>query len=75
MAERITKRSEDFSRWYNDLVLQAELADYSPVRGCMVIRPNGYAIWEKMRDTLDKMIKECGSKNAYFPPFYTREFF
>jgi prolyl-tRNA synthetase len=75
MAERITKQSEDFSHWYNDVVIQSELADYSPVRGCMVIRPNGYAVWEKMRDILDNMIKETGHQNAYFPLLIPEEFF
>ena len=75
MAERITKRSEDFSRWYNDIVIQSELADYSPVRGCMVIRPNGFAIWEKIRDTLDRLIKESGHQNAYFPLFIPESLF
>ncbi len=75
MAEKITKQSDDFSRWYNDVIIQAELADYSPVRGCMVIRPNGFAIWEKMRDNLDRMIKETGHQNAYFPLFIPESFF
>lgn len=69
MAEKITKRSEDFSQWYQDVVLNAKLADYSPVKGCMVIRPNGYAIWEKMQSILDGMFKESGHVNAYFPLF------
>ncbi|MBN1837555.1 MAG: proline--tRNA ligase [Spirochaetales bacterium] len=67
MAERITPRSENYSQWYVDVVLQARLADYAPVKGCMVIRPRGYALWEKMRDTLDGMFKETGHQNAYFP--------
>ncbi len=67
MAEKIAKRSEDYSRWYTDVVLQAELADYSPVKGCMVIRPYGYALWENIQQTLDRMIKETGAQNAYFP--------
>ncbi len=67
MAEKITPRSENYSQWYIDIVLQAKLADYAPVKGCMVIRPNGYALWEKMRDVLDGMFKETGHKNAYFP--------
>jgi len=75
MAERITKQSEDFSRWYNDLVIQSEFADYSPVRGCMVIRPNGFALWEKIKDTLDRLIKESGHQNAYFPLFIPESFF
>jgi len=70
----ICPRAEDYSRWYTDLVLRAELADYSPVAGCMVIRPNGYAIWEKMRDALDGMFKETGHRNAYFPMFIPVDF-
>ncbi|MFC1477524.1 proline--tRNA ligase [candidate division KSB1 bacterium] len=69
MAEKITKQSVDFNRWYTDVVLQAELADYSPVKGCMVIRPNGYSIWENMQSVLDGMFKETGHSNAYFPIF------
>lgn len=67
MAKTITPRGEDFSRWYNDIVLQAKLADYSSVRGCMVIRPYGYAIWERMQAALDGMFKDTGHQNAYFP--------
>ncbi|OGB65692.1 MAG: proline--tRNA ligase [Caldithrix sp. RBG_13_44_9] len=74
MAERITPRSEDFNRWYTDVVIQGKLADYSPVKGCMVIRPNGYAIWEKMQQTLDRMFKETGHVNAYFPLFIPESF-
>ncbi|MDM7916493.1 MAG: proline--tRNA ligase, partial [Candidatus Eisenbacteria bacterium] len=66
-VEGITPRAEDFSRWYQDLIQRAELADHSPVRGCMVIRPNGYAIWEKIQRGLDGLIKETGHQNAYFP--------
>ncbi len=65
----ITSQSEDFPGWYNDVVLKAQLADYSPVRGCMVIRPYGYAIWESMRDELDRHIKRTGHENVYFPLF------
>jgi prolyl-tRNA synthetase len=65
----ITPRSEDFSRWYTDLVRRAELADYSPVKGCMVIRPYGYAIWEQIQQALDRRFKETGHVNAYFPLF------
>ena len=65
----ITPQSEDFPGWYNDVVLKAELADYSPVRGCMIIRPYGYAIWESMRDELDRHIKRTGHENVYFPLF------
>jgi len=67
MAKNITKRSEDYSRWYTDVVIQAQMADYSPVKGSMVIRPNGYAIWEKIQQNLDRMFKETGHVNAYFP--------
>ena len=67
MKKGITKRSEDFSRWYTDVIFGARLADYSPVKGCMVIRPNGYALWEKMQSYLDIMFKETGHENAYFP--------
>ena len=67
MADKITSREEDYSQWYIDLVRSAKLADYSDVRGCMVIRPNGYAIWEKMQAALDGMFKETGHVNAYFP--------
>ncbi len=74
MAERITTRKEDFNRWYTDLIIQGKLADYSPVKGCMVIRPNGYAIWEKMQQTLDKMFKDTGHVNAYFPLFIPESF-
>jgi len=66
-AEGITPRDKDFSQWYQDVIQTAELADHSPVRGCMVIRPNGYAIWEKIQRALDVMIKETGHRNAYFP--------
>jgi len=65
--KKLPTRAEDFSAWYNELVLRAELADYSPVRGCMVIRPNGYGIWERMQRQLDDMFKETGHQNAYFP--------
>jgi prolyl-tRNA synthetase len=74
MAERITPRSEDYSRWYTDVVTQAPLADYSPVKGCMVIRPLGMALWENMRDALDGMFKETGHENAYFPLFIPESF-
>src|SRR6059036_1283859 len=75
MAEsKITKRSEDYSRWYTDVIAAAELADYAPVKGCMIIRPNGYAIWEKMQQALDKMFKDTGHQNAYFPMFIPESF-
>ena len=74
MAKLITPRSEDYSRWYTDIVLQARLADYSPVRGCMVIRPLGMAVWENMQKVLDGMFKETGHENAYFPLFIPESF-
>src|SRR5688572_25002421 len=73
-AEKLVTRAEDYSRWYTDLVLRAELADYSPVKGCMVIRPNGYGIWEKIQRGLDLRIKATGHVNAYFPLFIPEEF-
>ncbi len=75
MADFITKRSEDYSKWYTDLVTQADLAENSAVRGCMVIKPYGYTIWEKMHDELDRRFKETGHKNAYFPIFIPKSFF
>ncbi len=75
MADKaLTTRAQDFSAWYNELILRAELADYSPVRGCMVIRPNGYAIWEEIQRALDAMFKETGHANAYFPLFIPQSF-
>jgi len=74
MAERITKRADDFGKWYVDVILNAKLADYSPVKGCMVIRPNGYAIWEKIRNILDIEFKNTGHSNAYFPLFIPESF-
>lgn len=74
MAEKITSRSQDFSQWYIDIVLQARMADYSPVKGCMVIRPNGYAVWERIQKNLDARIKKSGAKNAYFPFFIPESF-
>ena len=70
----ITKRSEDYARWYQDVIQAAELAENSPVRGCMVIRPNGYAIWENIQATLDKRFKELGHVNAYFPLLIPKSF-
>jgi prolyl-tRNA synthetase len=75
MAKEITSRAEDYSQWYNDIVLKSGLADYSAVRGCMVIKPYGFALWERMRDTLDKMFKDTGHVNAYFPLFIPKSFF
>ncbi len=74
MAKLITPRREDYSRWYTDVVLHAKLADYSPVKGCMVIRPHGYALWENIQKTLDRMFKETGHENAYFPLFIPESF-
>ncbi len=70
----LTTRAQDFSAWYNELIARAELADYSPVRGCMVIRPNGFAIWEHMQSALDRMFKDTGVQNAYFPLFIPQSF-
>ncbi len=75
MAKGLTKRSVDYSQWYNELVIKADLAENSAVRGCMVIKPYGYAIWEKMQQQLDKMFKETGHVNAYFPLFIPKSFF
>ncbi|HEX9973030.1 MAG TPA: proline--tRNA ligase, partial [bacterium] len=74
MAKGITKRSEDYSRWYTDVIAAGDLADYAPVKGCMVIKPNGYALWEKMQAALDKMFKDTGHVNAYFPLFIPESF-
>lgn len=74
MANELTTRAADYSQWYNDLVLKGGLADYSAVRGCMVIMPYGFALWENMRDVLDKMFKDTGHVNAYFPLFVPRSF-
>ena len=75
MSKSLTKRSEDYSKWYNELVVKADLAENSGVRGCMVIKPYGYAIWEKMQAQLDKMFKETGHENAYFPLFVPKSLF
>jgi prolyl-tRNA synthetase len=72
--KKLTTRAEDFSAWYNEVVLRAELADYAPVKGCMVIRPNGYGIWERMQRALDDMFKASGHRNAYFPLFIPESF-
>ncbi len=72
--KKLTTRADDFSAWYNELVLRAELADYSPVKGSMVIRPNGYGIWERMQRALDDMFKATGHQNAYFPLFIPQSF-
>jgi len=75
MSKEITTREADYSQWYNDLVIKGELADHSSVRGCMVIKPYGYALWENMRDQLDKMFKATGHVNAYFPLFVPKSLF
>lgn len=75
MAKNLTSRSEDYSKWYNELVAKADLAENSGVRGCMVIKPYGYAIWEKMQAELDRMFKETGHENAYFPLFIPKSYF
>ncbi len=74
MAKGLPRRSEDYSRWYNELVLRAELADYAPVKGCMVIRPYGFSLWENMKSALDNMFKASGHVNAYFPLFIPESF-
>jgi prolyl-tRNA synthetase len=75
MSKNLTTRSEDYSKWYNELVVKADLAENSGVRGCMVIKPYGYAIWEKMQAELDRMFKETGHENAYFPLFVPKSMF
>ncbi len=75
MAKELTSKEENYSQWYNDLVSQADLAENSAVRGCMVIKPYGYAIWEKMQAALDQMFKDTGHENAYFPLFIPKSFF
>ena len=74
MSKEITSRQQDYSQWYNDLVIKGSLADYSAVKGCMVIKPYGFGLWEKMRDQLDKMFKDTGHVNAYFPLFIPKSF-
>src|SRR3990170_2167801 len=71
---KLTSQAEDFSRWYNQIILRAELADYAPVRGCMVIRPYGYALWENIQQALDRRFKAVGVENAYFPLFIPKSF-
>ncbi|MDN3724484.1 proline--tRNA ligase [Aequorivita sp. SDUM287046] len=75
MAKNLTTREEDYSKWYNELVIKADLAENSGVRGCMVIKPYGYAIWERMQAELDRMFKETGHQNAYFPLFIPKSYF
>ncbi|MDZ4823475.1 MAG: proline--tRNA ligase [Flavobacteriales bacterium] len=74
MADKLTPRNVDYSKWYNELVVMADLAQHSDVKGCMIIKPYGYAIWEKMRDALDKMFKDTGHQNAYFPLFIPKSY-
>jgi prolyl-tRNA synthetase len=74
MSKKLTKRSEDYSKWYNELVVKADLAESSGVRGCMIIKPYGFAIWEKMQAELDKMFKDTGHENAYFPLFIPKSY-
>jgi len=74
MPEKLTSRAQDYSKWYNELVVMADLAQHSDVKGCMVIKPYGFAIWEKMRDALDIMFKETGHQNAYFPLFIPKSY-
>lgn len=75
MSKNLTSRSVDYSKWYNELVVKADLAENSAVRGCMVIKPYGFAIWEKMQAQLDTMFKETGHQNAYFPIFIPKSLF
>ena len=75
MAKKLTSREKDYSQWYNELVQNADLAENSGVRGCMVIKPYGFAIWEKMQAELDKKFKETGHENAYFPLFIPKSYF
>ncbi|OFX75916.1 MAG: proline--tRNA ligase [Bacteroidetes bacterium GWE2_29_8] len=75
MSKEIISRAENYSQWYNDIIKKAGLAENSPVRGCMVIKPNGFAVWEKMQAALDKMFKDTGHVNAYFPLFIPKSFF
>lgn len=75
MSKEITSRAKDYSQWYNDLIIKGSLADYSAVRGCMVIKPYGFALWENMRDVLDRMFKDTGHVNAYFPLFVPKSLF
>ena len=74
MAKEVTSKEENYSQWYNNLVVKADLAENSAVRGCMVIKPYGYAIWEKIQGQLDRMFKATGHQNAYFPLFIPKSF-
>ena len=75
MGKNLTSRAEDYSKWYNELVIKADLAENSGVRGCMVIKPYGFSIWEMMQKELDRMFKETGHRNAYFPLFIPKSYF
>jgi prolyl-tRNA synthetase len=75
MSKGIVSKDEDYSQWFNELVIKADLAEYAPVKGCMIIKPYGYSIWEKMQAVLDGMFKETGHVNAYFPLFIPKSFF
>ena len=75
MSKNLSKRNQDYSKWYNELVVKANLAENSAVRGCMVIKPYGFAIWEKIQSELDRMFKETGHENAYFPLFVPKSLF
>ena len=74
MSNKLTSRADDYSKWYNELVGRADLAEHSDVRGCMIIKPYGFAIWENMKDVLDAKFKETGHSNAYFPLFIPKSF-
>ena len=74
MGKNLTSRAEDYSKWYNELVVKADLAENSGVRGCMVIKPYGFAIWEKMQQALDQMFKDTGHENVYFPIFIPKSY-
>ena len=74
MAKNITPRSDNFPQWYQDVITAGELADNAPTRGCMIIRPTAFALWEKMQATLDRMFKETGHSNAYFPMLIPESF-
>ena len=75
MSKKLTKRAEDYSKWYNEIIVKSDLAENSAVRGCMVIKPYGFAIWENMQKELDRMFKETGHQNAYFPLFVPKSLF
>ena len=75
MSKSVTHKNENYSKWYTDVIKKAELADYGPVKGTMVIRPYGYQIWEKLKETLDTQFKDSGHTNAYFPLFIPKSFF